>query len=361
MKLSFLSFSFFFFLLLLFPLYSLASCQCTPNSKDYEDFKNSISLKSIALVSILAAGAAGVLIPILGRSIPFLRPESDLFFSIKSFAAGVILATAFIHILPDAFARLTSPCLPTHPWQVFPFAGFVAMSSAMGTMMIDSFATGYYKRSHFKKAQLFDDEIVAGDREAAHAGHVHVHTHASHGHAHGPVAGGGSPAEEASMEEKIRHRVISQVLELGIVVHSVIIGVSLGTSESPKTIKPLVGALSFHQFFEGIGLGGCIVQANFRARATVIMAIFFSLTAPFGIALGIAISTSYNPNSSTALIIEGIFDAASAGILVYMSLVDLLAADFTNPRMQNSIKLQLGAHLALLLGSAFMSILAKWA
>lgn len=51
-----------------------------------------------------------------------------------------------------------------------------------------------------------------------------------------------------------------QVLELGIIVHSVIIGLSLGASESPKTIKPLVVALTFHQFFEGIGLGGCIFQ-----------------------------------------------------------------------------------------------------
>lgn len=45
-------------------------------------------------------------------------------------------------------------------------------------------------------------------------------------------------------------------------VHSVIIGVSLGASSSPKTIKPLVAALSFHQFFEGIGLGGCITQVK---------------------------------------------------------------------------------------------------
>ncbi|BAF17730.2 Os05g0472400 [Oryza sativa Japonica Group] len=51
-----------------------------------------------------------------------------------------------------------------------------------------------------------------------------------------------------------------KVFELGIIVHSIIIGISLGASESPSTIRPLVAALTFHQFFEGIGLGGCIVQ-----------------------------------------------------------------------------------------------------
>lgn len=152
-----------------------------------------------------------------------------------------------------------------------------------------------------------------------------------------------------------------QVLELGILVHSVIIGVSLGASLRPSTIRPLVGALSFHQFFEGIGLGGCIVQAKFKVRATVIMVAFFSLTAPMGIALGIAITSSYSKHSATALVVEGVFNAAAAGILIYMSLVDLLAADFHNPRLQTNMKLQLATYLALFLGAGLMSLLAKWA
>lgn len=53
-----------------------------------------------------------------------------------------------------------------------------------------------------------------------------------------------------------------QVLELGILVHSVIIGISLGVSDAPSTLKPLLVALIFHQFLEGIGLGGCIVQVH---------------------------------------------------------------------------------------------------
>lgn len=51
-----------------------------------------------------------------------------------------------------------------------------------------------------------------------------------------------------------------KILELGILSHSVIIGLSLGVSQSPCTIRPLVVALSFHQFFEGFALGGCIAQ-----------------------------------------------------------------------------------------------------
>ena len=68
------------------------------------------------------------------------------------------------------------------------------------------------------------------------------------------------------------HRIL-QVLELGIVVHSVIIGLALGASKSSKTIKPLVAALSFHQFFEGIGLGGCISQVTTCLSKTQFLAV----------------------------------------------------------------------------------------
>lgn len=53
---------------------------------------------------------------------------------------------------------------------------------------------------------------------------------------------------------------VMQVLETGIVVHSVVIGLSMGSSENPCTIRPLIAAICFHQLFEGMGLGGCILQ-----------------------------------------------------------------------------------------------------
>ncbi|MBA0854423.1 hypothetical protein Goshw_030224, partial [Gossypium schwendimanii] len=134
--------------------------------------------------------------------------------------------------------------------------------------------------------------------------------------------------------------------------------ISLGASESPKTIKPLVAALTFHQFFEGMGLGGCILQARHKARSVAIMVLFFALTTPVGIGIGIGISNTYNENSPTALVVEGMLNAASAGILIYMALVDLLAADFMNPKLQNNGKVGASASVSLLLGSALMSLLA---
>ena len=91
------------------------------------------------------------------------------------------------------------------------------------------------------------------------------------------------------------------------------------------------------------------------------MAFFFSVTTPFGIALGIALSNTYQENSPRALITVGLLNASSAGLLIYMALVDLLAADFMGDKLQGSVKLQIKSYMAVLLGAGGMSLMAKWA
>lgn len=346
------------------PLLAVADCDCEAGAGDPQDKAGALKLKIIAVFCILVASAAGSGIPSLGRRFPALSPDTDLFFAVKAFAAGVILATSFVHILPDAFDRLSSPCLVDGPWKKFPFAGMVAMLAAIATLVVDTIATGYFQRAaHAKKASA---AVGIGDVEATTTDDHHEHGNGGHTHTHGHgvsaiIASSTAGTSDDGGAQLIRHRVISQVLELGIIVHSVIIGMSLGASESASTIRPLVIALTFHQFFEGIGLGGCIVQAKLRLGSVLMMSLFFSLTTPVGVVIGIGISSGYNENSPRALIVEGLLSAAAAGILNYMALVDLLAEDFMNPRVQNNGRLQVIVNISLLAGTALMSMLAIWA
>ncbi|KAL3650751.1 hypothetical protein CASFOL_007154 [Castilleja foliolosa] len=375
---------------------SISNDSCT-HDEEYEgcrDDSYALILKLIAIGAILVMGVAGVSIPLLGKKRRFLRTDSNLFVAAKAFAAGVILATGFVHILPDATLALTDPCLPKFPWSKFPFSGFITMMAALATLLADFVGTQYYeKKQETRKSQPAEVDLLSdvasesgivaarsnngnvfGEEEGgamhivgmhAHAAH-HRHSHPlekgscaghddSHGHTHSHRFGGGDD------EGGVRHIVVSQVLELGIVSHSVIIGLSLGVSHSPCTIKPLIGALSFHQFFEGFALGGCISQAKFRSLRSTLMACFFAVTTPLGIAVGIGVSSIYNVNSARALIVEGVMDSISAGILVYMALVDLIAADFLSKRMSCNVKLQMVSYFVLFLGAVLMSSLAVWA
>ncbi|KAM1719006.1 hypothetical protein ACFX16_021116 [Malus domestica] len=124
-----------------------------------------------------------------------------------------------------------------------------------------------------------------------------------------------------------------QVLELAVVVHSVVIGLSMDASDNPCTIRPLIAALCFHQLFEGLGLGGCIVQVEYGIKTKAII-MFFSATPPLGIVLGNSLSNIYCDDSPTIWLLN-------AGLLNYMALVDLLAADFMGTKLQANVKLQI--------------------
>ena len=91
------------------------------------------------------------------------------------------------------------------------------------------------------------------------------------------------------------------------------------------------------------------------------MALFFSLTTPVGVAVGIGVTNVYDKHSPTALIVQGLLNSVAAGILIYMALVDLLAQDFMNSKVQTNTKLFFGANVALLLGAGVMALLAIWA
>ncbi|TKY69475.1 Fe(2+) transport protein 2 [Spatholobus suberectus] len=320
--------------------------QC--NSK-YEggchDKAQALKLKVIAIFCILATSMVGICLPIFSRAVPALQPDRDLFVLVKAFASGVILATGYMHVMPDSFDDLTSPCLPQRPWHKFPFTTFIAMLAAVFTLMIDSFSISYFK----KKLSPVTASLEAGESKE-----VELQRHC-HGHVNGHDVKG------VNAEQLLRYRVVAQVLELGIVVHSVVIGLSMGASVNPCTIRPLIAALCFHQMFEGMGLGGCILQAEYGLKVKAIMVFFFSTTTPFGIALGIGLSNVYSDTSPTSLIVEGVLNAVSAGLLNYMALVELLASDFMGPKLQGSIKLQVWSYVAVLLGAGGMSVMAIWA
>ncbi|KAK7317915.1 hypothetical protein RJT34_02537 [Clitoria ternatea] len=328
---------------------AVADCEAE-SSDSCNDKKKALPLKIIAIFSILVTSLIGVSLPLVTRKIPALSPENNLFIIVKCFAAGIILGTGFMHLLPDSFDMLWSDCLEKKPWHEFPFSGFVAMFSAIITMMVDSLATSVYTKKFMSGVTPENPPVADHEMAATNFGHFHGPHHLPH-----------IKTQTAEAQQLLRYRVVAMVLELGIVVHSVVIGLGMGASNNTCSIKGLIAALCFHQMFEGMGLGGCILQAEYKLLKKIIMVFFFSITTPFGIALGIAMSTIYKENSPSALITVGLLNASSAGLLIYMALVDLLSADFMSPRMQGSVKLQLKSYIAVFLGAGGMSLMAKWA
>lgn len=100
------------------------------------------------------------------------------------------------------------------------------------------------------------------------------------------------------------------------------------------------------------------------------MGCLYGITTPLGQAIGLALlyspGTSYDPGSSTALILVGVMNAISAGLLLWASLVELLAADFLGTGrltglMGKSVQYRILAAFSVLAGAAGMALIGAWA
>ncbi|KAI0457408.1 zip family zinc transporter [Xylaria acuta] len=101
-------------------------------------------LHVFALVLILALSTLACGFPLFSRqtSSKGSRRANTIIFLSQHFGTGVLIATAFVHLLPTAFVSLTDPCLPdffTSRYQ--PTAGLVAMVSALTVVALESYLT----------------------------------------------------------------------------------------------------------------------------------------------------------------------------------------------------------------------------
>ena len=119
------------------------------------------------------------------------------------------------------------------------------------------------------------------------------------------------------------------ILEFGVIFHSVFIGLTLAVAGSE--FKTLYVVLVFHQIFEGLGLGARLATVPWphsKHLTPYMMATAYGLSTPTAIAIGLGFRESYPAEGATTLVVNGVFDALSAGILLYTGLVELMAHEF---------------------------------
>ncbi|EEH39859.1 hypothetical protein PAAG_02048 [Paracoccidioides lutzii Pb01] len=173
-----------------------------------------------------------------------------------------------------------------------------------------------------------------------------------------------SPDREPGVDTAIYKKMSLNItiLEGGILFHSVFVGITVSI-ESEGFIILLI-AILFHQAFEGLGLGSRIAQVPYPKKSLRpwILAIAFGTTAPIGQAIGLVARTSYDPASAFALIMVGVFNAISSGLLIYAATVDLLVEDFLTPEGLGMSKRQkLSGVLFIFMGAACMSVVGAFA
>ncbi|KAF4124900.1 Zinc transporter ZupT [Geosmithia morbida] len=350
-----------------------------------------------ALLLIWFVSTAGSSFALLAQKVSCLRIPARFFFVVRHFGTGVLIATAFVHLLPTAFVSLNDPCLGsffTDGYQALP--GAIALGAVFLVTIIEMV---FHPSRHCTSALPLtrgpdidnDDEKVAKvtppdsdiprspiqgmvrDLASPKGRTSSVGRALSHLHSNGEASDGEMAAVDMeqlsgpgpSAEQKLRkERLQVLLLEMGILFHSVFIGMSVSVAVGTDFIVLLI-AIVFHQTFEGLALGSRIAAINWGegSRQPWIMAIAYGLTTPLGQALGIATHTLYSPDSAVGLIVVGVMNSISAGLLTFASLVELMAEDFLSDDSWKHLrgKSRVLACLLVFVGAFGMSLVGAWA
>lgn len=337
------------------------------------------------------------------RSVKKFKVSDYAFLLIKVFGCGIILSTAFIHVYPSATFALQNPCLPEEFLNAYGATpGAIALASAFFVQLIQTIAIGHFSGKS-KSEHKHEDH--------AHDNHDHAH---SHNESNAPVKATATDLEaaqvpsssdeedRASNEIKMKavegnqnlelnamsvaanihsdacgahlhqfyatsshnHQKITTVLlEVGVSIHSILIGITLGVSRGPEATALLI-AIAFHQFFEGIALSTTALDSGFKnVFYPLLFAFIYTLITPLGVAIGIGISQAFNENDVASLITIGVFEAIAAGILIHDGFVNLLTAYLTHNHSFYNFSLSKRAlvFMSLWLGAGVMAVIGIWA
>ncbi|KAJ3931437.1 MAG: Zinc/iron permease [Lentinula lateritia] len=403
----------------------------------------------IFVISLLA-----VAFPALSKKIRFLSIPKILFFIGKHFGTGVILSTAFCHLLQDSFEALTSSIVKSRYPGVGEQTGFIILASLITIFLVEYVSTSYVDHLHEESEASASQEhpqrepTSSSQAQTAHKFHpvnesthllsasvgstfstsalstsvrshhsleasfirspprMHhylssivtnsprysrgndcfyiindLNYHLNNGEYH-LVGGKGSSRLVVQSPEDVQHDIASNyvphddvddddvesqrpllsrkrqvvgilVLQLGIMIHSLVIGLTLSITSGAE-FTTLVTAIIFHQLFEGLSLGiriaaippeegvtspqpsrssspsASLARKSHHSVLQPVLTILFALTTPLGIAMGMLVFSSQRGKTSEArmLLTQGLMSAISAGMLIYAATVEMMAGDF---------------------------------
>lgn len=130
-------------------------------------------LHVLALFLILTLSCLACGFPLFSRQSAKSRRANTIVFLSQHFGTGVLIATAFVHLLPTAFLSLTDPCLPhafSEGYQ--PMAGLVAMVSVLVVVAVESYLTTRGAGHSHSHNHTWDSD----DEEVGEEADVHVQT-----------------------------------------------------------------------------------------------------------------------------------------------------------------------------------------
>ncbi len=378
---------------------AVPECTVSPSSTDYW------GLRIASIFVIFVGSAIGALLPVFLARTSRMRVPKLCFFVAKYFGTGVILATAWMHLLSPASDNFRDECLanilPDYDWAMA-IGLMTVMVMFLLEIVVSRFDFGFgstHGHAHGEEHKAMStpdlglnpvDRRTSQDVEAVGSNKSAVSSTSAKKHAGASGTGffdeskipvpGNDVSYPPGGENHLAHRhdhvegdehanYASQmtaifILEFGVIFHSIFIGLTLAVTDN---FIILFVVLVFHQTFEGLGLGARLGMATWppgaRRWTPYLLGMLYAVSTPFAIGMGLVATKSLALEAATSRVVNGVFDAISGGILMYTALVELVAHEFMfNPEMRKAgLGMQLSAYGCVVLGVGLMALLANWA
>ncbi|KAJ5112074.1 hypothetical protein N7532_000119 [Penicillium argentinense] len=333
------------------------------------DYNGHLGARISSIFVILFVSSAFTVFPVVSKHMTRWKIPFSVYIFARYFGTGVIVATAFIHLLDPAYKCIgPQTCVgQSGYWAEYSWCAAIVLASIVIIFLLDLAAEVYVEQ----KYGMHKDESATGafvqyehhpDLQAAPDTEKNILSPNEKKTDTWATTSTGTETDDTA-ERSFRQQIAAfLLLEFGIIFHSVIIGLNLGVTGSEfATLYPV---LVFHQSFEGLGIGARMSAIPFGKHTWLpwILCAAYGLTTPVSIAIGLGVRTTYVPGSKVSLIIQGVLNAVSAGILIYSGLVELLARDFLfDPCRTKQRSKLLFMIFCTLLGAGIMALIGKWA
>lgn len=312
-----------------------AEKSCARVDRDYN-----IPVRIGTLFAVLATSAIGVFLPLFLKKVMNTTLDGTILMFFKQFGTGVIISTALVHLTTHAQLMFANDCLTLHYESTSTaitmaglFLGF--LSEYITTRILVARRRKLEAAAGFKSSE---DEDKDSDIKQL------VHSHTTPG-----------------ITNDSQDRISVMMLEAGIVFHSVLVGLTTVVAGDSYYITLFIVIL-FHQAFEGVALGSRIAELRTVSLwIKMFMGLGFAITTPLGMAIGIGTLNYFNGNNPSTVMAIGTLDALSAGVLLWVGIIEMLAHDWLYGSLAEAGIVKMAIALTGLVGGmVLMSFLGKW-
>lgn len=242
-----------------------------------------VLLALISLTAIFASALMGGLAPLLVST-----PSARLMRLGNSFAAGILASVALVHLLPAAHDAVLAARGP----RPFPLDGAATLAGTCAVFLLDIVLRARTRPTMTSS----EDEPLLPSKRNGHLG-------------------------------------VAAVLAGSLCVHAIVEGLSLGAMLSDsRRFAMISAAVLAHKVFAALALGSSLAGAVEKSvegrqeakRAALATAVLFACLTPLGALVGVLLVSvaGFQATLGAALL-----NCVSAGVFVYVALVDLLAEE----------------------------------